>query len=235
MHTRSKLRVWTKEDAVDGSPGSPTRELSELYTLLVRETTAALHAAVPGSQTSVCVPWDPIDSGRDYDYAGLAVGMPPKPFSILTPCHARALDWLDTRRWSLRCVLTPISRRCPAVCVRRAPTCSTSWATTHGRRSSAAASPRPTARPQVSPAPRSGRETSAGSVKPRAPVDRSVGARRPPIPRARRAGTQAGAGGSFLWICISVPQLGCDGRRLRHPAECVARGQLQVRSKRCSG
>ena len=92
MHTRSKLCVWTKEDAVDGSPGSPTRELSELYTLLVRETTAALHAAVPGSQTSVCVPWDPIDSGRDYDYAGLAVGMPPKLFLILTPCHARALD-----------------------------------------------------------------------------------------------------------------------------------------------
>ena len=72
------------EDAVDGSPGSPTRELSELYTLLVRETTAALHAAVPGSQTSVCVPWDPIDSGRDYDYAGLAVGMPETVFDPAT-------------------------------------------------------------------------------------------------------------------------------------------------------
>jgi di-N-acetylchitobiase len=40
----------------------------------VRETTAALHAAVPGSQTSVCVPWEPLDSGRDYDYEGLAAG-----------------------------------------------------------------------------------------------------------------------------------------------------------------
>jgi di-N-acetylchitobiase len=62
------------EDAIDSSSGSPTRELSQVYTNLVRETTAALHAAVPGSQTSVCVPWEPLDSGRDYDYEGLAAG-----------------------------------------------------------------------------------------------------------------------------------------------------------------
>ncbi|KAL3922982.1 MAG: hypothetical protein SGPRY_004365 [Prymnesium sp.] len=43
------------------------------YAALVNETTRALHAAIPGSQVSVCVPWSPdaID-GRDYDFLALA-------------------------------------------------------------------------------------------------------------------------------------------------------------------
>lgn len=45
----------------------------EYYVALVRETTAAMHAAVPGSQVSVCVAWSPDDiDGRAYDNAGLA-------------------------------------------------------------------------------------------------------------------------------------------------------------------
>lgn len=43
------------------------------YVNIVKETTAALHSAVPGSQTSVCVAWSPDDiDGRAYDVVGLA-------------------------------------------------------------------------------------------------------------------------------------------------------------------
>ena len=45
------------------------------YTALVAETTTALHAAVHGSQVSVCAAWSPDDiDGRAYDYTGLAAG-----------------------------------------------------------------------------------------------------------------------------------------------------------------
>ena len=62
------------------------------YTALVAETTTALHAAVHGSQVSVCAAWSPDDiDGRAYDYTGLAAGS----------------DFLymmvyDTRRWEAR-------------------------------------------------------------------------------------------------------------------------------------
>lgn len=43
------------------------------FTQIVRETTAAFHAQIPGSQVSVCVAWSPDDiDGRAYDYPGLA-------------------------------------------------------------------------------------------------------------------------------------------------------------------
>jgi len=61
------------ESPLDKSPGSPTAELQRDYVALVRETTAALHAALPGSQTSVCTAWSPADiDGRNYDYKALA-------------------------------------------------------------------------------------------------------------------------------------------------------------------
>eukprot|EP00658_Telonema_sp_P-2_P066818 TRINITY_DN55785_c0_g1_i1.p1 TRINITY_DN55785_c0_g1~~TRINITY_DN55785_c0_g1_i1.p1 ORF type:complete len:217 (+),score=45.91 TRINITY_DN55785_c0_g1_i1:70-720(+) len=46
---------------------------NQYYVALVNETTTALHAALPGSQVSVCVAWSPDDiDGRAYDNAGLA-------------------------------------------------------------------------------------------------------------------------------------------------------------------
>ena len=45
----------------------------EYYVAIVRETTLAMHAALPGSQVSVCVAWSPDDiDGRAYDVAALA-------------------------------------------------------------------------------------------------------------------------------------------------------------------
>lgn len=42
---------------------------STWFTQLVAETTAAYHAAIPGSQVSVCVAWSPDNiDGRAYDY-----------------------------------------------------------------------------------------------------------------------------------------------------------------------
>lgn len=61
------------ESPMDKSPGSPTAEQQRNYVALVRETTAALHTAIPGSQTSVCAAWSPGDiDGRNYDYKALA-------------------------------------------------------------------------------------------------------------------------------------------------------------------
>ncbi|KAL4440207.1 hypothetical protein ABPG75_003208 [Micractinium tetrahymenae] len=52
------------------APGNP---LARAYAALVAEAATAFHAAIPGSQVSVDVPWSPhgID-GRHYDWAGLA-------------------------------------------------------------------------------------------------------------------------------------------------------------------
>ena len=46
---------------------------AEMYVNIIKETTAALHSEVPGSQTSVCVAWSPnhID-GRYYDIMGFS-------------------------------------------------------------------------------------------------------------------------------------------------------------------
>ena len=45
----------------------------DLYVQLIRETTAAFHEQVKGSQISVCVAWAPDDiDGRAYDYNALA-------------------------------------------------------------------------------------------------------------------------------------------------------------------
>jgi len=45
----------------------------DLYIQLIKETTAAFHTQVPGSQISVCVAWSPDDiDGRAYDYKKLA-------------------------------------------------------------------------------------------------------------------------------------------------------------------
>jgi di-N-acetylchitobiase len=45
----------------------------DLYIELIKETTAAFHKQVPGSQISVCVAWSPDDiDGRAYDYKRLA-------------------------------------------------------------------------------------------------------------------------------------------------------------------
>lgn len=61
------------ESPLDQSAGSPTRANMSYYAALVQETTEALHAAIPGSQTSVCVAWSPDDiDGRNYDYPALA-------------------------------------------------------------------------------------------------------------------------------------------------------------------
>lgn len=57
-----------QEDPLDASD-----PLVQEYTALVREAAAAFHAAIPGSQVSVDVPWSPdcIDR-RCFDFAGLA-------------------------------------------------------------------------------------------------------------------------------------------------------------------
>lgn len=61
------------EDPMDKSPGSPTAHAQEQYVALVRETTMAMHQAIPGSQVSVCVPWSPASvDGRNYDFKALA-------------------------------------------------------------------------------------------------------------------------------------------------------------------
>lgn len=61
------------EDPLDKTPGSPTAEKMQQYVDLVRESTAALHEAIPGSQISVCVAWSPDNiDGRNYDYQALA-------------------------------------------------------------------------------------------------------------------------------------------------------------------
>ena len=61
------------EDPLDQTPGSPTFDNMTYYVALINETTRALHAAIPGSQTSVCVAWSPDDiDGRNYDFASLA-------------------------------------------------------------------------------------------------------------------------------------------------------------------
>ena len=48
------------ESPLDKTPGSPTAGNMSNYVALVKETTAALHAAIPGSQVSVCVAWSPM-------------------------------------------------------------------------------------------------------------------------------------------------------------------------------
>lgn len=46
------------------APGSPE---AEMYVRIINATTTALHAQVPGSQTSVCVAWSPNNiDGRYY-------------------------------------------------------------------------------------------------------------------------------------------------------------------------
>ena len=51
-------------------PGDP---LAGEYAALVAEVAAAFHAAIPGSQVSVDVPWSPYGiDGRYYDWSGLA-------------------------------------------------------------------------------------------------------------------------------------------------------------------
>ena len=46
---------------------------AEMYVQIIRETTAAMHAQLPGSQTSVCVAWSPNDiDGRYYNISGFA-------------------------------------------------------------------------------------------------------------------------------------------------------------------
>lgn len=51
-------------------PGDP---LALEYSALVAEAAAAFHAAIPGSQVSVDVPWSPYGvDDRHYDWAGLA-------------------------------------------------------------------------------------------------------------------------------------------------------------------
>jgi len=60
------------ENPLDKTPGSSTFEKQEQYVALIKETTEQLHAAIPGSQTSVCVAWSPDDiDGRNYDYVAL--------------------------------------------------------------------------------------------------------------------------------------------------------------------
>lgn len=61
------------ESPLDKSPGSSTYQKHLDYVALVNETTSAVHAAIPGSQISVCAAWSPDDiDGRNYDYAALA-------------------------------------------------------------------------------------------------------------------------------------------------------------------
>jgi len=44
-----------------------------LYLALINQTSIRFHAAIPGSQVSVCVAWSPDDiDGRAYDYVGLS-------------------------------------------------------------------------------------------------------------------------------------------------------------------
>jgi len=60
------------EIPLDKTPGSSTFEKQKQYVALIKETTEELHAAIPGSQTSVCVAWSPDDvDGRNYDYVAL--------------------------------------------------------------------------------------------------------------------------------------------------------------------
>eukprot|EP01061_Rhynchopus_euleeides_P038226 TRINITY_DN6566_c0_g1_i1.p1 TRINITY_DN6566_c0_g1~~TRINITY_DN6566_c0_g1_i1.p1 ORF type:complete len:430 (+),score=150.24 TRINITY_DN6566_c0_g1_i1:103-1290(+) len=55
------------------SPIEPGAPESAYYVQVVNETTQALHAAVPGSQVSVCVAWSPHNiDGRYYDNKGFA-------------------------------------------------------------------------------------------------------------------------------------------------------------------
>eukprot|EP00405_Crypthecodinium_cohnii_P028818 CAMPEP_0206504696 /NCGR_PEP_ID=MMETSP0324_2-20121206/55654_1 /ASSEMBLY_ACC=CAM_ASM_000836 /TAXON_ID=2866 /ORGANISM="Crypthecodinium cohnii, Strain Seligo" /LENGTH=536 /DNA_ID=CAMNT_0053993945 /DNA_START=74 /DNA_END=1680 /DNA_ORIENTATION=- len=55
------------------TPGSATYQRMQQYKMLINETTVALHAAIPGSQTSVCAAWSPANiDGRNYDYKALA-------------------------------------------------------------------------------------------------------------------------------------------------------------------
>eukprot|EP00931_Biecheleriopsis_adriatica_P078312 TRINITY_DN51775_c0_g1_i1.p1 TRINITY_DN51775_c0_g1~~TRINITY_DN51775_c0_g1_i1.p1 ORF type:complete len:408 (-),score=71.41 TRINITY_DN51775_c0_g1_i1:31-1254(-) len=61
------------ESPLDQTPGSSTFDNLSYYVALINETTTALHDAIPGSQTSVCVAWSPDDiDGRNYDYKALA-------------------------------------------------------------------------------------------------------------------------------------------------------------------
>ncbi|PRW45439.1 di-N-acetylchitobiase [Chlorella sorokiniana] len=54
-------------------PIPPGHPLARNYTALVAVTASAFHAAIPGSQVSVDVPWSPFGiDGRSYDWHGLA-------------------------------------------------------------------------------------------------------------------------------------------------------------------
>eukprot|EP00929_Paragymnodinium_shiwhaense_P089053 TRINITY_DN49311_c0_g1_i1.p1 TRINITY_DN49311_c0_g1~~TRINITY_DN49311_c0_g1_i1.p1 ORF type:complete len:407 (-),score=59.33 TRINITY_DN49311_c0_g1_i1:78-1298(-) len=61
------------ENPMDMTPGSATYQQQQQYIQIINETTQALHAAIPGSQVSVCVGWSPDDiDGRNYDARALA-------------------------------------------------------------------------------------------------------------------------------------------------------------------
>jgi di-N-acetylchitobiase len=74
-----KLVDFVQDNFLDGvtfdyeSPADAGTPLANGYIDIIRQATAALHEAVPGSQTSVCAAWSPngID-GRFYDYKSLA-------------------------------------------------------------------------------------------------------------------------------------------------------------------
>ena len=86
LHTRksaakrlAKVVAMVKALNIDGvtfdyeSPIANGAPEAEMYVTIIKETTAALHSEVPGSQTSVCVAWSPnhID-GRYYDIVGFS-------------------------------------------------------------------------------------------------------------------------------------------------------------------
>ncbi|GAB5036316.1 di-n-acetylchitobiase precursor [Nannochloropsis oceanica] len=95
-------------------PLLPSDPMNVNYVLLVNETRAALHAAVPGSQVGVCLAWNPhgVD-GRYYDNlnlmkaADLAYIMSYDTRSqILGQCIASANAALPATRWGLEEYLT---------------------------------------------------------------------------------------------------------------------------------
>lgn len=75
----TKVVAMVKALNIDGvtfdyeSPIANGAQEAEMYVTIIKETTAALHSEVPGSQTSVCVAWSPnhID-GRYYDIVGFS-------------------------------------------------------------------------------------------------------------------------------------------------------------------
>lgn len=95
-------------------PLLPTDPMNANYVSLVNETRRALHAAVPGSQVSVCLAWNPhgVD-GRYYDNLNLIkaadlayIMMYDTRSQVLDQCVASANAALPATTWGLKEYLT---------------------------------------------------------------------------------------------------------------------------------